>query len=703
MGNIDTGSVVGSYIGLLLLGGAFAAIGVFCSALTNNQIISFILAALLSALFYLGFESLYNMHLLGKGDLFVKQLGVMHHYESISRGVVDTRDVVYFLGLAALFLMATRTVLQSRLWNGWHNRKNLRRTHWLQFGATALIIASVAVISNFLFLRLDLTSERRYTLTRSTKEMLKRIDEPVLYRVYLQGELPPDFKRLQNETKEMLNQLRAYNTNIDYEFVDPNAFDTREEQQMFYQKLAAKGIQPTHIQTQTATGVTSQTIIPAADVVYRGRETSIQLLQSQKYVSQDDLLNNSIQNLEYALTSAIRSLERGEKASIGFLQGHGELAGPVLYDIQRALQENYSLDYVTIDGQIQSLTAHHPNRSDSSYRMVNLFDLLIIAKPTQPFSDQDLFILDQFIMHGGKVLWLLDALDADIDSLQNRAQFIATRLDTRLDQTLFTYGVRLNPNLIMDIRCRPIPMQVGIVGEKPQYRFVPWYYFPEIIPTSNHPIVRNLDIIKSDFISSIDLIDNDIKKTVLLTTSEYTRVKNAPAIVDLADAQAEPDQRLYNRSTLPVAVLLEGEFQSPWRNRLSPELTSQDAIGFQAQSPENKMIVIADGDIIRNRVGSDDGAVYPLGYDNFTQTYYANRDLILNAVNYLAGDQGLLAARSRNIKIRKLDPLQCRQQRPLFQTLNIALPLLLLAIAAAVIILTRKHRYQQASPRHHEA
>ncbi len=696
VGNIDTGSVVGSYIGLLLLGGAFTAIGLFCSSLTSNQIVSFILAALLCAVAYLGFESIYNMGFLGRADLFAKQLGAAHHYESISRGVVDTRDVLYFLSVMALFLMATRLVLQSRLWNGWRGRKNLRRNHWLELGAALLIIISVNVIGKYLFLRLDLTSERRYTLSKHTKDLLKRIDEPVLYRVYLEGEFPADFKRLQNETKEMLNQFRAYNSNIDYEFVNPNNFDTREEQQVFYQKLASKGIQPTQIQVQTENGMTQQILLPAADVIYQGQETSIQLLQSQKYVSQDDLLNNSVQNLEYALTSAIRALARGQKQQIGFLQGHGELSGPVLYDIQRALQEFYSLDYVTIDGQIQSLTVHRQSKSDSSYRFINRFDLLIVAKPTQHFTDQDLFILDQYIMYGGKVLWLIDPLNADIDSLQNRGQFLATRTATGLDEMLFTYGVRLNPNLLMDIRCRPIPMQVGMVGEKPQYRFVPWYYFPELIPTSEHPIVRNLDVIKTDFISSIDLIDNDIRKTVLLTSSEYTRVKNAPALVDLADAQAEPDQRLYNRSSLPVAVLLEGEFRSAWRNRLSPALTSQEAIGYKELSKPTKMIVIADGDIIRNRVGTEDGAIFPLGLDNYTQTLYANRDLILNAVNYLVGDDGLLASRSRNIKLRKLDVIQVKNNRTAYQLLNLIAPLLLLAAAGAAIVLTRKKLYTKA-------
>lgn len=695
VGNIDSGSVAGSYIGLLLLGAAFVGIGLFCSSLTSNQIVSFITAAVLCAIAYLGFESIYNMGLFGSADLIVKRIGIMDHYESISRGVVDSRDVLYFAGVTVIFLMATRMVLQSRMWNGWNRRKNLKRSHWIEMLVTVAIVLSVNIIGQYLYGRLDLTSERRYTLSPSTKKLLRQIDEPVLYRVYLEGEFPADFKRLQNETKEMLNQFRAYNRNVNYEFVNPNSFDDREEQAVFYQKLAGKGIQPTQIQVKSDNGVTTQVIIPAADVIYRGRETTVQLLQNQKYVSEETLLNNSIENLEYALSSSLRAIIKGRKQTIGFLQGQGELNGGVLYDIQRSLEEFYSLEYVQIDGKIQSLTAHKQREKDSSYSIFNLFDLLIVAKPTETFTDKDLFILDQYIMYGGKVLWLLDALDADIDSLADHSQMLATRLPLGLDEMLFTYGVRLNPNVLMDMRCRPIPMQVGMVGDKPQFRFVPWYYFPDIVPLSEHPIVRNLDVIKTDFIGSLDLIDNDIRKTVLLTSSEYTRVKNAPALIDLADAQIEPDQRLYNRSSLPVAVLLEGEFRSTWRNRLAPALTEQSAIGYRDISKPTKMIVIADGDIIRNRFNSEEGIAYPVGYDNYTQTIYANKELLLNAVNYLVGDEGLLESRTRSIRLRKLNVMKAKEQRGFYQALNIVAPLLLLGAAAATITIIRKKRYRK--------
>lgn len=278
VGNIDSASVAGSYVGLLLLGAAFVAIGLFASSLTNNQIVAFILAALMSAFMHLGFESVYRMGFLGDADLLVRSLGMSYHYDSISRGVIDTRDVVYFASVIAIFMMATRIVLQSRKWHGWRNKKELRRSHWIALVAGVLIIIFANVISFYLFARLDLTAEKRYTLSKSTKTLLKQIDEPVTYRVYLEGEFPADFKRLQNETREMLNQFHAYNKNIKYEFVNPNDFSDPEERRVFYQKLMQKGIQPTQIQVNSGNGVTTQVLVPAADVMYKGNETSIQLL-----------------------------------------------------------------------------------------------------------------------------------------------------------------------------------------------------------------------------------------------------------------------------------------------------------------------------------------------------------------------------------------------------------------------------------------
>ena len=694
VGNVDSGSVAGSYLGLLLLGAAFVAIGIFASSLTNNQIVAFILAALMCAFMHLGFEAICRMGFLGSAELVVRQLGMSYHYDSISRGVVDSRDVIYFASVTALFMMATRMVLQSRKWHGWRKKKDLRRGHWIELTAGILIVVFVNVIGYYVFGRLDLTSERRYTLSKSTKALLKKIDEPLLYRVYLEGDLPSDFKRLQNETKEMLNQFRAYNKNVQYEFVNPNSFEDPKERQVFYQKLAQKGIQPTQIQVSTATGYTQQVLIPAADVIYRGEETSIQLLQSQKYVDQVQLLNNSIQSLEYVLSNAIRALSRGKRPTVAFLRGHGELELPNLSDMIGSLWEYYTLDTARMDGNINSLTARSLNPSDSTYSFRNKYDLIIVAKPTRSFSDQDLYILDQYVMYGGKLLWLVDPLDADMDSLEHAGQAVATRLPLNLDEMLFTYGVRINPDLVMDIRCRPVPMKVGMVGEHAQIQFQPWMYFPEIVPLSPHPIVRNLDLIKTDFVSSMDLIDNGVDKTVLLQTSEFSRVKNAPAIYDLNEAKVEPDRRLFNRQHIPVAVLMEGSFKSVFRNRLTPDFMDIPSMGYRETSDTTRMIVFSDGDIIKNRFNYQDATGYPLGYDFYTETMYANKELLLNCVDYLVGEDGSIASRSRNIKIRKLNVMKVKEERTKYQLLNILLPVGIVVVAGVVIVLLRRRKYR---------
>lgn len=695
VGNIDSAGVAGSYVGLLLLGATFVAIGLFASSLTNNQIVAFILAALMSAFMHLGFESVYRMGFLGDADLLVRSLGMSYHYDSISRGVIDTRDVIYFASVIAIFMMATRIVLQSRKWHGWRNKKELRRSHWIALVAGVLIIIFANIISFYLFARLDLTAEKRYTLSKSTKSLLKQVDEPVTYRVYLEGEFPADFKRLQNETREMLNQFHAYNKNIKYEFVNPNDFTDPEERRVFYQKLMQKGIQPTQIQVNSGNGVTTQVLVPAADVMYKGNETSIQLLQNQKYVDESQLLNNSIQNLEYVLSNAIRALGRGQKPTVAFLRGHGELELGNLSDIIGALQEYYSLDTVRLEGNVNALTSRILNSKDSSYHLVNKYDLVIVAKPTRMFDERDLYILDQYVMYGGKLLWLVDALNADLDSLAYAGQAVAARYPLNLDEMFFTYGVRINPDLVMDIRCRPIPMRVGMVGEQAQIQFQPWFYFPEIVPLSSHPVVRNLDLIKTDFASSMDLIDNDIHKTVLLATSEYSRVKNAPAIYDLNEAKIEPDRRLFSRQALPVAVLLEGRFKSMYRNLLTPAFTELPAMGYREESDSTRMIVISDGDIIKNRFNYRDGSGYPLGYDNYTQTMYANKEFLLNCADYLVGENGFIASRSRDIKIRKLNGMKVREERTKYQLINLLVPSGIILLAGAAIILLRRKQYKK--------
>lgn len=690
VGNIDTGSVIGSYIGLLFLGGAFVAIGIFASSLTNNQIVAFIISALLCAFCYLGFDSLYQL-MQGRFALLLRWLGLKMHYESISRGVLDTRDLLYFLSVILFFMMLTRMVLQSRRW-----RANSRRQSILGLAAISLILIFVNITSSYLFTRLDLTAEKRYTLSKSTKEMLRDVDETVLFRVYLEGDdLPTEYRRFRNDIKNMLDQFRAYSRYVEYEFVNPNSFETDEEKQQFYQMIVRKGLTPIPVSTSEEGIQKQQMVYPSMEVTYKGRETAIQLQSSGvSSRSTDEVVNSSIENLEYNFVTAIHRLTRPVKSNIAFLQGHGELMKIDIYDIQMSLVEDYAVENVRLDRNINALTGRVMDVRDSSITVRNKYDVLVVPKPIETFSDQDIYILDQFVMYGGKILWLVDALDADMDSLQDKAQTFATRLPLGLEELFFNYGVRINPDLIMDYRCRGIPM----MGPDNRMQLVPWYYFPTLVPNSNHPIVRNLDVLKTDFISSIDLINNDIDKTVLLTTSDHVHIKNAPVNVQLADAMVQVDDQLFNRSALPVAVLLEGEFQSVFRNRLAASFTSISEMAYKPRCDKpTQMIVISDGDMIRNGTAMNEQGryPYPLGYDRYTNVEFANKTFILNAINYLAGDEGMIDARPRSIDIRRLDLAKIRDHRAYYQFAAICYPVIIVLILAAVVLFVRKRRYRR--------
>ncbi len=559
-----------------------------------------------------------------------------------------------------------------------------------------LVLVFANVISSYLFRRFDLTSEKRYTLSESTKDVLKGLDDQVLFRVYLEGDdLPAEYRRFRNDIKNMLDQFRAYSSNVEYEFINPNAFKTEEEKMQLYQTLVKKGLVPIPIATEEEGVQKQQVVYPAMEVTYKGRETALQL-QSAGLSSRstEEVINTSVENLEYNFVTALHRLTRPVQARVGFLTGHNELDKIDIYDIQMSLVDDYKVENVYLNQNINALTGRIQNVSDSSVTVSNKYDVLVIPKPLETFSDKDLYVIDQFVMYGGKILWLVDALDADLDSLQGKEQTFATRLPTNLEEMFFNYGVRINPDLLMDYRCRGIPM----MGNDNRMQLVPWYYFPTLVPNSDHPIVRNLDVLKTDFISSIDLIDNNIKKTVLLTTSDHVHIKNAPVNVQLADARIPVNEQLFNRSNLPVAVLLEGSFQSLFRNRLATAFMELSEIGYKSECEKpTQMIVVSDGDIIRNGVQASEQGLYPLplGYDKYTDVMFANKTFILNAINFLAGDEAMIDARPRNIAIRRLDVAKVKSQRGYYQFANIVYPVVLVLLLAAVVLCARVLRYRR--------
>ena len=574
-------------------------------------------------------------------------------------------------------------------------KQNIKAKYIGGFILTLLIIVAVNFISSRVYTRFDLTSEKRYTLSDATKELLHNLDDIVYFKVYLDGDFPAGFKRLRRETKELLDEFRAYNKNIQYEFINPSESEDAEERNATYQLLVEQGLQPTNLQVKTKNGLEQQVIFPGAVVSYRNKEMPVELLDAQMGVPPEAVLNNSIENLEFKFANVIHKLTQKVKPKLAFIEGHGELDKKETYDITLALQEDYAVEWVRIDGQVNALV----NRSlaDSvtgEYRIVPKYAAIVIAKPDSAFSPKDKFIIDQYIMYGGKVLWLIDPVLASMDSIQRAESTVAIENDLKLQDQLFTYGVKLNADLIMDLNALPIPIRTGQIGNQPQIDFFPWYYFPVITPLSPHPIVRNLNAIKMQFVSSLDTVRNkNIRKTVLLQSSPYTRTVGVPAVISLAIMRQQPDERLYAGPPRSVAVLLEGVFESSFRNRVPPSLLDAKEIGFKDYSDKTSMIVVSDGDVIRNQFKIPEGYPLPLGYDQYTKETFGNKEFILNALNYLTDGPGLISIRSRELKLRLLDKTKINDSLLKWQLINLLIPVLVVLLAGVLLVWLRKRKY----------
>ncbi len=576
-----------------------------------------------------------------------------------------------------------------------NKRKNIKRNNLIQLGFGLIIILLLNVIGNYIFTRFDLTAEKRYSLSQPTKLMLKNLDDIVYFQIYLEGEFPAGFKRLQRETREMLDQFRAYSENIQYEFINPSASTDPKERNDVYQLLMERGLSPTDLQVKTNEGSSQQIIFPGAIVSYKGKDLPIELLMSQMGTPPEEVLNNSIQNLEFNLANTIRKLSVLRKPKVAFIEGHGELSIMETADIAYALSEYYSIERVEVAGQLNSLT-ERKNLDSTRTSIRNKFDAIIIAKPDTVFDEKDKFIIDQFIMRGGKVLWMIDPVFASMDSIQFSDATVGVINELNLTDQLFNYGVRLNTNLVMDISALPIPLKTGDMGGAPQIEFFPWYYFPVLNPLQDHPIVKNLNAIKTEFISSIDTLDNKgIQKTILLTSSQYSRTVNTPVLISLEILQKEPDKRLYNKHHIPVAVLLEGKFQSLFWNRIPPEIRDNKDIGFIASSEPGKMIIVGDGDIIKNQIRNQDSqqSPYPLGYDRYTGQTFGNKEFILNAMNYLIDENGLISIRSRELKLRLLDRTKIKENKLFWQLVNTVFPVVLIIIMGIILYYLRRKKY----------
>ncbi len=540
------------------------------------------------------------------------------------------------------------------------------------------IIGLLNFIASFFFSRFDLTSDKRYTLSPATKEMLGKLDDIVYFKIYLDGNLPAGFDRLKTATKEILDEMRVYsNGNIEYQFINPAENPEKKKQDEIARQLVQKGLSPTYIEVKVEAGTSQQLIFPGMLASYRTREFPIQIFKEQVSVSSDMQLNNSIQSLEYEISSTLRVLTMDSKPKIAFSEGHGELDSIDVADIFQSLGYYYSVSRIKLEGKLKDIETLNKQKA------------LIIAKPDSAFSEQNKFIIDQFIMQGGKVLWLVDGVYASMDSLSKSGTAYALNIPINIDNQLFKYGIRVNANLIMDTRSGFIPVPVNN-----KYKLMPWFYFPLLSQSNNHPIVNNINLVKGEFTSTIDTINiPGIKKTYLLSTSKYTNLQNSPARIDARFAYMEPNLEMFNKTSQPVAVLLEGQFESLYKNHLLPGLDSIPEIKFKENSIPTKMIVIADGDVIKNAVQRSAGRAYPLGYDIYSQQTYGNKNFIMNAINYLCDDSGLIEVRSRELKLRMMDRKKVTDEKIKWQAINTVLPIALIILFGVLQAFLRKRKF----------
>ncbi len=543
-----------------------------------------------------------------------------------------------------------------------------------------MIWLAVIVFQNFFF-RIDFTEEKRFTLSDNTTQLVSHLKKDLYFEIYLAGDLPYGFQKLQKATIEMLDELNDNaNVNIYYELINPNKIGNPKKRNEVYSQLIKRGLKPFSVKEKTADNSLKQKlIIPGIIVHDRKQAVPINLLKSVTGLSSEQNLNHSIESIEYELTQAIRLLQKKAPQIVAFLTGHGELNQYEVADITASLSQKYQVKRIN---------------SEQLKAESNQISALIVAQPRQSFSREEKYHIDQYIMNGGKIMWLVDEVSASMDSLQTQPSTIAFYQPLNIEDQLFTYGVRINPNLIMDIQGALIPVQTSLQNQRPKFTPAPWYYAPLLSPPNHHPITRRLNVVKANFANSIDLVgeNKNIKSTKLLTSSPYTRLEKVPCKISLEIVNKKVSPQFFRAGNRDIAILLEGQFTSAFKNRAWSGIQRKT---FKAESKPTKMIVISDGDIIRNRVRGvgKNLKIEALGYDRYSRKTYGNRNFILNCVDYLCDNQGWLNLRSREVKLRLLNKAEIQTYRLWWQSINLLLPLLLLISFGAINYFVRKRKY----------
>jgi ABC-2 type transport system permease protein len=572
----------------------------------------------------------------------------------------------------------------------------VKRNDIVQLLISMAILVIAGVLASLTYTKFDLTSEKRHTLTDATNSLLDSVPEPLHVRCYMTGDFPAKYKRLERSLREKLDEFSDRSDGmLTYEFIDPYESGDEETIAQFEERLYKSGLQFTRIAFEE-NGVQSFRLLwPAALITYKGKEVPVQFLKSDNPEMPDAMINTSINNIEYELASRIRMIMRDKKPAVAFVEGHGELEEIDTRDFADALREFYSVDRVKIDGKVNALC---DKVNGIKYRIPK-YDAIIVAKPDSVFSDRDKYVLDQYVMNGGKIIWLIDPILTDLDSLRTNQQTIGITNEMGLYDLLFGYGVRLNRNIVIDRSCALIDFDLGPMGNQRNIQLFNWYFSPVVIPPDTaHPIVSNLDPLFMEFASSLDTVGENkaVKKTVLLTSSYYSREFKAPVRINSGIVNIDPNFKEFNLPFQKMGVLLEGEFTSAFKDRLPDSLLRNPELGYRDLSRKTSMIVISDGDIIRNKVvESQDGkSIRPLGFDRYAgRVIYDNKEFLLNCVNYMLDDAALISLRSRTIELRKLDGERIIHEKSRWQAINMILPLMIVAIFGFALSWIRKKHY----------
>ncbi|WP_420150753.1 gliding motility-associated ABC transporter substrate-binding protein GldG [Spirosoma sp.] len=547
---------------------------------------------------------------------------------------------------------------------------------------TLLVIAAlvaVNVLSAFVFFRLDLTQEKRYTLSDATQTLLADLPDDIHIDVYLTGDLPPGFKRLENAVRETLDEFQAQaGKTVTYRFIDPGAITNSDAKNKFIETLQNRGLSPTNLFANEGGKRTEKLIFPGAIVSYKGKEVPVLFLKGNKADSPEEQLNQSYEGIEFQLASAIQQLTQTKESRhrVGII-GHTQVPPSRFADLLASVQLTYDLFFIDTSkpGPIAGV------------------DAVLVLKPDQPFSEDELFKLDQYVVKGGRALFFVDG--QRVDSVSNEGAY-AQPLSVHLDDLFFRWGVRINRDVVKDLRSALIPLNVGNLGDKPNIQLLPWRFYPLInnFGSSGNPIVRNLDMILGRFASTLDTVQSPgIHKTPLLLTSPYTKILKAPALISYNEARQQPDPQTYNEGVHIIGCLLEGKFRSMFANRILPG--DSRAAGFQAEGLASRVLICSDGDLVVNDVDYKRNVPYPLGYDRFTRNTYANKDFALNALGYLIDPNGVIAARTRTVTLRPLDKIRIAANQTGWQLLNLLGPLALVGLVGGVWQLVRKRNYNR--------